>query len=162
MMSYPNGPRDSYRKHYKPNLRTLAELVEECGLDLRVVVLQRRVRDIFASTVTHRRFRPPLEQAVALIDSANALYSQLHSIDRRFVACIDVFQLKTYPDNEVAAFADFLHPALASSLSDVWRAMMGQIVTPAKNYSITRDEEKLAQHIEKATFLLDSYCHGRP
>ena len=45
-----------------PNIRILAELAEDAGLDFRVVVLTRKLEPILTSTTVHRNFAPFISQ----------------------------------------------------------------------------------------------------
>jgi hypothetical protein len=87
-MSYPNfGGWD--KPLHIPDVRLLARLAEEAGLDLRIIVLMRQANELLQSTVHHRRFGPEQRQATILGLSASALAAQLWMIDPRFFVCVN-------------------------------------------------------------------------
>ena len=88
MMSYPNG-RDPMYMLDRPDLRVLAELAEQAGADLRILLCRRNSYRILFSTVFKRKFSTLVREVQSLTDNAYALYGQLLLIDRRFVYCVD-------------------------------------------------------------------------
>lgn len=88
MMSYPtgNGPM---KVLMTPDIRILAKLAEEAGVDLRVIVLSRGYGDIFRSTRIHRHFGSnDVVQTKDLTVNAAMLASQVQLIDPAFVMCV--------------------------------------------------------------------------
>ena len=88
-MSYPalGGPN---KVLHRPDVRVLAELAEEAGVDLRVVVLQRNALDILVSTTVNRHLGQRSRQASMLADNALALAAQLRAVDSAFFECVDL------------------------------------------------------------------------
>lgn len=72
-----------------PDIRILAKLAEEAGVDLRVIVLSRGYGDIFRSTRIHRHFGSnDVVQTKDLTVNAAMLASQVQLIDPAFVMCV--------------------------------------------------------------------------
>lgn len=89
--SYPEYT-GNYKAVQRPSVLLLAKMAEEAGIDLRVVVLQRRVQNLVYSDTVHRRFNrfePYLKEERILENNAASLYVELASIDRRFYSCSD-------------------------------------------------------------------------
>jgi len=96
MMSYPNfgGPLKLFRT---PDVRLLAGLAEDEGVDLRVLVLHRPAAALLHSTVG-RGFSTWDPQAVVLEHNAQALLAQLQSLDPAFFLCTDYDRLPELPE----------------------------------------------------------------
>ena len=131
MMSYPTlgGPD---KVLHRPDVRVLAELAEEAGVDLRVVVLQRNALDILMSTTIHRKFGSDTHEASVLADNALALAAQLRAVDSAFFECVDLAARGWLVQDGLVALnttRDFLERqpgarrsrALAASSSRAWR-----------------------------------------
>ena len=77
-----------------PDLRALARVAEEAGIDLRVLVLSRDAFDIALSTKVHRSLdrtdskADSVYQAQVLSQNAAALAAQLKLIDPAFTMCL--------------------------------------------------------------------------
>ena len=76
-MSYPNFRSADVGLEKLPDLRLIAALAEDAGVDLRIVLLIRDAQALLVSTAVHRTFAPWAEQAQTLRLSANALTAQL-------------------------------------------------------------------------------------
>lgn len=162
-MSYPNfihGPERSLRR---PDVTLLANIAEEAGADLRILVLRRDAPGIYHSTVTHRHFMPGLPQVMMLIDNAHSLFGQLMSIDPSFVRCISNYG--TDPDVKTRGLelASFVHPAFTKEKAGLWQRLLGKIHKP----SVIREEanfidSNLIGRLKAATDLIDSYCDMLP
>ena len=79
-MSYPNYAGPHKANHY-PDLVVLARLAARAGADLRVLVLHRSAEDMLISTTVHRSFATTVSEAKILVKSAEALASQLHTLE---------------------------------------------------------------------------------
>lgn len=86
--SYPfhrDGPRAAFEH---PDLRVLAELAEQAGVDVRFLVTTRSAEGMIKSDVSHRHFCAGPDamerQADYLTHNANVLKAQLQRVDKRF------------------------------------------------------------------------------
>jgi len=95
MMSYPNFPEPM--KIFKtPDVRLLAELAEDEGVDFRVLFLHRSAAELLKST-TERQFGGWDSEAVILEHNAQALRAQLQLLDPAFVLCVDYDRMPELP-----------------------------------------------------------------
>lgn len=74
---------------HTPDVRVLASLAEEAGLDFRVIVLVRSADEILRSTVYHRHFGTEAREATILAASAALLAGQLQLMDPHFFVCVN-------------------------------------------------------------------------
>eukprot|EP00040_Diaphanoeca_grandis_P021516 m.114714 g.114714 ORF g.114714 m.114714 type:complete len:354 (-) comp28367_c0_seq1:405-1466(-) len=89
MLSYPNCAAHGCRNLHNPDVRMLADVAEQAGLDLRVIVITRSAQGMLESVIVNRGFGETLESETNLLStSAAILTSQLKSIDPLFVSCI--------------------------------------------------------------------------
>ncbi|CAM9772545.1 unnamed protein product [Discosporangium mesarthrocarpum] len=103
-MSFPNfGGGDKAIKHV--NMRVLAALAEEKGVDLRIVYLQRDSAEILRSTVLHRNFADYMREARILLLNAEAMFTAFHLIDPAFVECFQYAELgEAWQHERIASF----------------------------------------------------------
>eukprot|EP00435_Cladocopium_sp_Y103_P065422 s995_g27.t1 len=87
MMSYPNFlGRD--RALQNPDVPALAQLAEDAGVDLRIVLLVRHPRSVVRSGLARRFEKAGLIHAISMYTSTLALLStQLSLLDPSFIAC---------------------------------------------------------------------------
>lgn len=89
MYSYPNGWGDCLQLQY-PDVRLLADLFEESGLDLRIVVLVRNPLDILISTTVLRGMGEWERQVVNYERMLRlGILTQLNRLDSKFFKCLD-------------------------------------------------------------------------
>jgi len=121
MYSYPkNGGEDKPLRH--PDVEQMARLAERASVDLRLVLLQRDVRDTLVSAALHRGFGDSLgHEAAILADNAYVLHGQLSLIDPAFVHCVDLLHLPE-DHNHREALRQFLHPRLTAATMQAWMA----------------------------------------
>lgn len=111
MMSYPNF-NGKNKALDNPDIYVLAQLAESVGLDFRVLVLQRGAEEIVHSA-TSRGFggaEGKENEPKILLASANALYGQLSSLDRKFFECVRYDELGRLKPERVKELVEFLHP----------------------------------------------------
>jgi hypothetical protein len=109
MISYPNCKGNEIFA----DVEILARLLEEEGLDFRVLVLHRPSHSIIKSTVIKRRFRIQHVQEQLLTHAAAVLFSQLYNIDPRF------YEIIRYQDlNNSPYWTDTLTPFLFGTTPD--------------------------------------------
>lgn len=89
MMSYPNCPPwELY-----PDIVIMAKLMEEAGVDFRVLVLHRPSHSIMRSTITNRSHRKPGEEERVLAHGAAVLYTMLSGLDSKFFRVVEYHEL---------------------------------------------------------------------
>lgn len=87
-MSYPEKRgTDDPLEH--PNLHQLANLAEEAGVDLRIVVMSRPSLDIIETIRNSRKMGEEGVELATLGDNAAVLSAQLELIDPRFFVCLN-------------------------------------------------------------------------
>lgn len=116
LMSYPSYDRMSKPMDH-PDLPMLAMLFERHHLDLRVLLLRRSAKGILNSTL-RRSFGGPLEPLV-LLNNADILYSQLKSIDKKFIKCVQYEELSSMGDVKMMELFSFIHPLFAENHFDL-------------------------------------------
>ena len=91
MLSFPNcgGPNKVLQV---TNVRALAELCENIGLDFQIILLTRSPENVLISTIVHRGFGQNFgDQAEMYYYVHSIIFSQLHNMDPRFLSgCIDI------------------------------------------------------------------------
>jgi len=97
MMSYPNFP-GKLKMFQTPDVRLLAELAEDEGVDFRILVLHRPAAAVLRSTTIHRHFGSWNTEAVVLEHNAQTLLAQLQSLDPAFVLCTEYDRLPEFPE----------------------------------------------------------------
>jgi len=95
MMSYPNFG-EPLKIFKTPDVRLLAELAEDEGVDFRVLFLHRSAAEMLKST-TGRNFGGWDFEAVVLEQNAQALRAQLQLLDPAFVLCLDYDRMPELP-----------------------------------------------------------------
>ena len=91
-LSYPNyGGANKPLDHV--NIRELAYLAEQAGVDLRIIVLCRPAKEILTSTTEHRNFGTRNRESAILADNAAVLAAELQLIDQRFYLSIPFEQI---------------------------------------------------------------------
>ena len=104
MMSYPNGLNG---KSW-PDIRSLAHVAEEAGVDLRIIVLTRPTIPMIQSVSA--RFRS-IQQNINLVETgANMLVKQLDEIDPAFFTCVSYDDLHGLINNSLHGIQNFLVP----------------------------------------------------
>jgi len=90
-MSYPNGimKKKEDRPLMHPHLNLLAALVEEVGLNFKVVTLLRNPLPILVSTTVHRNFDTFMNQAKTLMLNEAVLLAQMDQLESKNVFCIE-------------------------------------------------------------------------
>jgi hypothetical protein len=127
MMSFPNGDDAKSKSIDHPDLVTFAMLAEAAGIDLRILVLNRRGHDILYSTF-RRGFGHGIEAPI-LVDNANVLYNQLQHLDPQFYLCLEYEHLSKYmlqdtSGNQLNAIREFLHPNISKPMMQaMWRRL---------------------------------------
>lgn len=100
-----NCTENGNRSHSLPDVNILSRLAESVGLDFRIVIVLRDAEELLLSAARKGRTDP-----MALVDSAEALYSQLSLLDRRFFHCIHYNNYTKMNRNERFELKAFVHP----------------------------------------------------
>lgn len=112
MHSYPNY--DGKDKPLDvPDVTMLAALSESAGLDLRILILQRK--DVSNMLMSYaRRFDLPVhKEALVMLNAMSSLYSQLQLLDRRFFHCVDYEELLQMKGKQSGMdLVNFIHPVV--------------------------------------------------
>ena len=164
-----------------PDVRLLAKLAEQAGLDLRILVLVRKADEILRSTVYHRNFGTESRQASILGLAAATLTSQLQLIDPRFFVCVNMSQSHDSSSWEAVTRSSHEAPSAhdiangVGSLSGLWnidsdisRKAAGMLAESKakqagekKEYSETRLSPIALNHLAAMNDLLLSVCGMR-
>lgn len=156
-MSYPNYD-GRFKSMDNPDVYTMAMIAESAGLDFRVIVLQRSAESIIRSTM--RRgiggSFADMEPRV-LIESANALFTQLLLLDKKFFLCFSFETLSTMTDQQKATLVDFVHPTI---LKEQLEPMLKQVNyhTPQDDFLDTLDVKYQTMQLANRLALIDGLC----
>jgi len=111
MHSYPNY--DGKDKPLDiPDLAMLAAMAESAGLDLRVIILQRKDLSNMLKSYARRFDLPVHKEALVMLNAMSSMYAQLRLIDKRFFLCVDYEELLVMKGKDADGLVDFIHPAV--------------------------------------------------
>jgi hypothetical protein len=131
MHSYPNFG-GLYKALNYPDIASLAQLAENAQADLRVIVLQRKAKDILKSTLV--RGFGEIEPKI-LNNCASALFTQLKLVDHRFVMCVQYEDF--YSDTiDHSIWLQFIHQNFTTKFNN-------EILHIAKEYRSSHEEYDL-------------------
>eukprot|EP00040_Diaphanoeca_grandis_P043510 m.9514 g.9514 ORF g.9514 m.9514 type:complete len:464 (+) comp7785_c0_seq1:300-1691(+) len=118
MQSYPNF-RQGCKRWQFPDMRVMAEIFEEFGIDFRILVLDRSALNLMLANVVHRKFGSwtALSKMYSDILNNHMLDEQLERLDPMFYACMDFDGLPRIQTN-LDSFLGF--PELAHALANVY------------------------------------------
>jgi hypothetical protein len=147
-MTYPMGEKDD-RSVFHPDMRILAQLADENGMDLRILVLLRDAQDtmhasLAESTFGFQNIQKPSEEPRNLVNNADVLYSQLSNIDQKFYKCVDYEQLATQDPVAIKELLEYVHPALVDDSLEkpMLAAMAAEVPKSRKMASDNKREPK--------------------
>jgi len=163
MMSYPNwfGPKRSLQH---PDLRLLAEVSQEAGVDLKIIVLQRNAKDILESELLNRHWDKwvtggMVELVRTLMDNTFVMVGQLRLIDRRFWRCVNLLD----GGRVSVAFPSFVHDSFSKDNRWLWQTMIETVRAPGAPHlsntsTLTSQFPGWIQQLSFATSLLADVC----
>ena len=156
MMSYPNfGGNDKSIHH--PDVRFIAKIAEQAGVDLRILVLQRHAKQILVSTTIHRHFGKLNHQAHVLADNAMVLHGQLSALDGSFFECVRTKSLGRARWDEVASFLLPGYSSKATLSSDMFGVIRPGADT-ADGMLDSPEDEAVVDLLETALARVESVC----
>jgi len=126
MHSYPNY--DGKDKPLDiPDVTMLAGLAESAGLDLRILVLQRKDVTNMLQSYARRFDLPVAKEALVMLNAMSSMYAQLQLIDRRFYHCVDYEELLVMTGGRADNLVDFIHPAVLKTYQkDLFAVVSGE------------------------------------
>jgi hypothetical protein len=146
-MTYPMGEKD--RAAFHPDMWMLAQLAEENGMDLRILVLLRDAQDtmdasLAESTFAYENMPKPPEEPRNLVNNADVLYSQLDKIDKKFYTCVDYEKLAAQDPVAIQDLLEYVHPALMDDSLEkpMLAAMAAEVPKSRKMASDNKREPK--------------------
>jgi len=163
--SYPNGQgtHDDRLYHRQPDMVLLKEACDRAGVDLKVLVMQRRDADTLVATCKHRRDLEPCElQSMTLRANVDVMISQISQLvtnssgrGQAYVKCAQYGNLLELGEALASMVDDPIHQAMSKkAIADAWQGSEYHHDVQSEDPSIVQLAQEMHGH------RLEELCHS--